>query len=137
MSLLDGGVRVGHDGRVVPLRRKTGRILVALLAVSLVPAIAGAVWTTIHAPTERFLGALMAPLLLLLVRPFCDGSWLLAAIVTLLLEIFGLAAACLHRLYGVPKPAAALVVLAAIALMGAILVRALIASGSADYPYDD
>lgn len=121
----------------VPLRRRTDRLLSAALLLGLVPALAGAIWTIAHRPADRGLALLLAPLLLLAALPFCDGSWRLAAIVALLLEIFGLAAACLHHLYGVPTPAAALVIVAALALLGALLLRALVASGSADYPYDE
>lgn len=88
-------------------------------------------------PDAPTLAALFAPGALLFAFLFSDGSWVVGLVVLLLLESFGLAAVCLRQLFGAPKLAAALAVVAALALIGAIFVRALIASGSADDPHDE
>lgn len=132
---LGGRRSVGDSGDRLPLRRRTSRLLALALVVTVVPALVGAGWVVACAPEVRAPALLIAPLLLVLCVMLCDGSWVFAAIVTALLEAYGLAAACLHKLLGVPKLAAALVPFGGLLLIGAILMRALIASGSADDPY--
>lgn len=120
------------------LRRSTDRLLTALLGLGVVPALAGAIWTLVNVPDARFFAGLIVGALVLLILATCRGGnlvmWL---VVVLLLATFALAAACLHHRFGLSKELAALAVLGGAALIVTILLRALIASGSADYPYDD
>jgi hypothetical protein len=120
------------------LRRRTDYLLSVLLGLSFLPALAGAIWTLVNEPDDRFLaGLIVGAALLLVLAVFRRGDLVMMIVVVLLLATYALAAACLYHRFGLSPRLAGLVVLGAVALIVAILLRALIASGSADYPYDD
>ena len=118
-----------------PLRRSTGRLLFVAYVPFLVYSVAGAGWMMWHnvaALVMFFVWMAIVGLFGLLM-----GSLGTATLFGGLVASHALAAYALHAWLGLPKWAMGLFFLAAAALLATHFVRAMIASGSADYPYDE
>jgi hypothetical protein len=118
------------------LRRRTGTILGFILLACIVGGVVGVVYVAWHEP-GRLLGISFAASLL--AACFCyaldEFRWLFAALVT----IFSTLANGLYALLllGVSWTVMSIIATLLAGLIVLILGRALIAAGSADYPYDD
>jgi len=119
------------------LRRRTGELIWTVLLAALVAGLVGAVYVIKTAP--ELLLHLVVPGSLIISIVACaavdEAGWLFVAL-TLILFVLGTGLCALHLL-GVSANVIALVAVVLAGLIALLLGRALIAAGSADYPYDD
>ncbi|HEY5447513.1 MAG TPA: hypothetical protein VIQ54_02140 [Polyangia bacterium] len=118
-----------------PLRRSTGRLLTLAYVPFVVYSVAGAgwmLWHNIAAIVLLFVWIMIVGLFGLLI-----GSLATAAQYGGLAACHLLAAFAMRPWLHLPRWAMGLFLFAAFALLSTMFVRALIASGSADYPYDE
>ncbi len=127
---------------MAPLRRRTSNVLMSAVAATTVVALilggvalvyrpearlpALAVWVFLAVGVQRLEGS-----------RFSRESALFAGAFTLPLVLVGLAAYELRTRWAISTDICFLILACVVVLFGAVFVRALIASGSADYPYDD
>ena len=118
------------------LRRRTGELLSLLLLVCLLAGIVGTIYVAWIDPHRALTIAFFACVLALAVcRALDEFGWLLAGLAT----IFIVLANGLYALFllGVSWTVISIVASLLAGLILLILGRALLAAGSADYPYDD
>jgi hypothetical protein len=118
------------------LRRRTSNILSLLLCSAVLGGLAGVIYVFWVEPA-RLLGISLLAFAAAfgLCRALDEYGWLLVALFVIF-AVLGCGLYALHLL-GVPFQAIALVASLLVGLVFVILGRALLAAGSADYPYDD
>lgn len=120
-----------------PLRRRTGQILASLLVLCLVFAAIAAIPATCADPSGAFaVAGVAAGLAAALTRALDEGlgtfAMLTAVFVPLGLGLYGL-----HVVFGLSVGVIFWIGAALAGLVVVLVGRALVASGSADYPYDE
>lgn len=118
------------------LRRRTGELLSVLLLLAVIAGLVGAAYVVWVAPASALAVAFLATAAACAVCMMLDeAGWLLVG----LAAIFATLGNGLYALYliGVGFDAIAVLACVLVALVFLILARALIAAGSADYPYDE
>ncbi|HEY5920025.1 MAG TPA: hypothetical protein VIV11_00080 [Kofleriaceae bacterium] len=121
---------------MAPLRRKTSTVLSALLLAAIAGGLAGSAYVVWQEPRAALTIAIVAAVGAAAVcRALDEFGWLFAAL-AVIVAVLGNGLYALHLL-GVGLVAIYLAAGALVGLIFVILVRALIAAGSADYPYDE
>lgn len=118
------------------LRRRTGEILATIFLALLLASLVGTVYVVWHAPGAAVRIAIIATLLACALCAALDEFGWLAVALSIVFSIFGNALYALHLLaFEIEVIALAGTLIAALVVV--ILGRALLASGSADDPYDE
>jgi hypothetical protein len=118
------------------LRRRTGEILSTLLLASLLASLVGTAYVVWHAPGVALRITIVAIVLACALCAALDEFGWLAVALSIVFAIFGNGLYALHLLaFDIEVIALVGTLLAALVVL--ILGRALLASGSADYPYDE
>jgi hypothetical protein len=117
------------------LRRRTTRLFAIAFLIAFAACLGGAAWVIVRIPDAALVVVAAAIVSAVMFHDMLDGP-VFAAIVGAVVGVVALAGYALY-LAGIPARVASGVVIGVVVLATAILVRAMIASGSADYPYDD
>ena len=125
-----------HRSCMAPLRRKTSTILSVLLLTAITGGLVGAAYVVWVEPESAgrvcFLALIGA---VLVCKALDEFGWLYVAL-AVIFAVLGCGLYALHLL-GVPFRAIAIVASLLVGLVFVILGRALLAAGSAEYPYDE
>lgn len=119
------------------LRRRTSEVLATLLLVCLAASVVGAVLVALRDPTGALRVGVIALFLAAGVTRALDEGLATFGVLGLVFAILALGLYALHVLLGLSGDVVMWIAVAVGLLVLLILGRALVASGSADYPYDD
>jgi len=122
---------------MAPLRRRTSELLSLALVSCLLVSLVGAILVAIRDPQGALVVALFASAAAACAAHALDEGLVGLGYLGPLFIIFALGLYALRVLLGLPDRVIGVVAVAVTALVVVILGRALIASGSADYPYDE
>ena len=127
---------------MAPLRRRTSNVLMLAVAATTIVALVFGGMALVYRPEARLpalavWGFLAVGMQRLEGSRFSRESALFAGAFTLPLVLVGLAAYEMRTRWAISTDLCFLLIAGVVVLFGAVFVRAMIASGSADYPYDD